>query len=309
MEQLKNKFEDLKQFGMQKLLDKTHKLYFLYGLSYSGYKEFFLISPSLPPSCESTDAITVTVGKRKDNQYTLAFKLNDNKFDEMFYILCSDFVESTRNIVNVLDGPRMVVQRYKKWQKLMKTGARLILNQAEIKGLAGELYFLLNKLSPNVGISEAVRAWTGPDKADQDFRLENCWYEIKTTSPGSETVKISSPEQLDTEMRGELVVLFADRTSPTDSKGVTLNSLYKHIVEEIRNYGEESVSERFANQLSKSGFIPLKEYDDYAFNFSDCWRFDINSDFPCIRRKSLPLSTGKLTYDIILNNIKDFEIK
>ena len=80
-------------------------------------------------------------------------------------------------------------------------------------------------------------------------------------------------------------------------------------MKEIECQGEDGVSEIFTNQLSKAGFMPLKEYDDYSFNFSDCWRFRINSEFPCIRRKQLPLSVGKLTYDIILNNIKEFEIK
>jgi len=309
MTSIKDEFQNIQSPGNQRRLDPEHILDFYYGISYLGQKEFFLISPVKPPACESTGSIDVELGVRQDKQYVITFRLVKDEFADMFYAFCDDIVNYTRSLTDVNRGPKMVVTRYKAWQKMLRVNSGGLLSFEAIKGLAGELYFMKEFLFPLKGIAVSVNSWVGPEGADQDFRTDECWYEIKTTTPGNDLIQISSSEQLDVRDPGELIVLFADKTSEQDEGGVSLFSLFRSINNEIEADGDPGIKDRFWNLLSQSGFAPMEKYNEIRFRFTDTRRFTVDASFPCIRKINLPESVTEVTYKLVLNTLDDFEIK
>jgi hypothetical protein len=74
----------------------------------------------------------------------------------------------------------------------------------------------------NNGVIDALRSWTGPDFNDRDFIFSDHWVEIKTKSLSSDTITISSIEQLDVNEEGYIVVYSIDKTSYDDERGFCL---------------------------------------------------------------------------------------
>ncbi len=309
MDPIKNVFRNINNPGSQRELDPSHILRFYYGITDNGKKEFMLVSPGKPPTCTSTGSINVESTIRPDGLYVLNFRLEDDSYAEMFYSFCEDIVEFTRTIKNIKDGSRLVVKRYKDWQKMLRANAHGPLSDLEIKGLAGELYFLKNILAAEIGLSNAVKAWVGPEGADQDFRINDTWYEVKTTSPGNDLINISSVEQLDVKDNGELIILFADITSDADSEGESLYTLFQAIDSEIRRTCNTDIEDRFWNLLNYKNFTLSDIYKHPRFRFRDVWKYKVDQNFPCIRSSTLPDSVTKLTYKLILSTLDSFAIK
>lgn len=97
-------------------------------------------------------------------------------------------------------------------------------------GLIGELLFLKDQLSKSIGFSEALKSWSGQELTHKDFSYGDTWTEVKTIRRSSQSVRISSLEQLDSEYDGELAVYALEKMSP-EYKGITLNKL----IVEMRN--------------------------------------------------------------------------
>ena len=97
-------------------------------------------------------------------------------------------------------------------------------------GLIGELLFLKNILFEKYGIEKSIEGWSGQDRTRKDFSYEDKWYEAKAISFNKDTVAISSLEQLDSEISGELAIILLEKMSPS-YLGVTLNQLFLDIFE------------------------------------------------------------------------------
>jgi hypothetical protein len=91
-------------------------------------------------------------------------------------------------------------------------------------GLIGEILFLRGTLKNRIGLSEALRSWTGQEMTRKDFSYNNTWTEVKTINSGKQTIRISSIEQLDSSEVGELAV-FAPEKMSGSYDGIKLNSL------------------------------------------------------------------------------------
>lgn len=73
-------------------------------------------------------------------------------------------------------------------------------------GLDRRAPFLKDYMIPDRGIDVALNSWMGPEKTHKDFSDQQDWFEVKTISFGKECVRISSIEQLDSDIDGTLVV-------------------------------------------------------------------------------------------------------
>ncbi len=186
---------------------------------------------------------------------------------------------------------------------MLKKTKNLLLTDNETKGLIGELFFLKEYLIKKYGIEKSINYWTGPQKTDQDFNCEETWYEIKTTSPGSTSIKISSVEQLDTNRDGKLVVLFLDKTSANDNKRLNLNQLVKEIKSIINDEKTESL---FDGILLSSGYVYNSEYDNRNYRFVKGNVYSVTKEFPCLRQNVLSTAIGKVGYELILNKIEEW---
>ena len=80
----------------------------------------------------------------------------------------------------------------------------------------------------------ALESYIGTDLAHKDFEAQNTWYEVKSIHNGVRSVKISSIEQLDSEIDGKLVVLTFDQGTPSYEGNITLNKLISEFRDALR---------------------------------------------------------------------------
>lgn len=293
--------------GEYSRIDAIHPLNFYAGRSSNGNPEVRLLSFHKPPTIESSDFIAVEINKRDhDRKWLLSFTLQNLECEDIFIILMDDIIEYTRTFRNNSAGVLEVASRYHRWKRMLLKHPNGLLSDAEIKGLIGEMLFLRDFMIPKYGVSVAVASWCGPDKADQDFRTSDTWYEVKATSPGADIVRISSLEQLDVPMNGELAVVFLDKTSTEDNNGITLNRLYRQLTELLTDSNDLSL---FESCLEKMDYIPRKEYDDKSFHFSEMARYAVDRTFPVLRRADIPSEIVESKYTLSLSGIERYLIK
>lgn len=286
-------------------IDEFHPLDFYLGINANSQYSLLFISEIEPDDFYSTQIINVEYSQRIDGKWALLFSLTQEKFDEIFFNFCEDLIESTRDINENRKGLLFLIDRYRKWQQLLKRSKGQILSFEEIKGLIGEMYFLKYYLFVVIGIENSLKAWTGPELLKQDFIFENTWFEIKTITSNASSVKISSIEQLDSKKQGYLIVNRMDKTGRLDNDRISLNIIYKQILEVLETHNQKDI---FESILSEFGYINRKEYDVDCFRFIGRSNYEVNSNFPSIKRESLPNDILNAKYDLSLVGLKSYEV-
>ena len=185
-----------------------------------------------PSRIPSSDVIDVEQYKN-ETELTLRFSLDNGELLEYFCIFCQDLLESTKAIIDDETAYKTLRARYFSWRQLFKPDKGK-LTETEIMGLIGELLFLQSRLFPEKGIDKAIESWTGIEKAHKDFSFDDVWYEIKTINFGKESVRISSLEQLDSDVDGHLAVYTLEKMSPSFN-GIKLNELVTSIISQLEN--------------------------------------------------------------------------
>lgn len=287
--------------------DANHPMQFFIGLDVTGKHEFFLITnnqiPELPAQSKS---IEVLEGQRKDGSHTLVFRLAQQDQQQVFIHLCWDLAESSRHCSNTKQGLVTVLARYAQWQRLMEKGRNRILTESELKGIFGEICFMLNNLVKKYGISKAIQGWVGPLKLNRDFVYEDLWYEVKTTNPGAAVLRISSVEQLDTDDDGYLVWIQAEKTSISDPQGTSVPRIVSKTRDLLKTY--PSALERFEMLLIELGYIDCKEYESILFTFKNIKQYCVSKNFPRIRRADINTGIVSVAYDLSVAYITGYEI-
>lgn len=287
--------------------DAIHPLQFFIGLDPVGNREFFIIvnnKPNHVPQCSRS--IDVSSGSRKDGSYTLVFRLVQPSQQEVFTHLCWDLAEASRSFADKGRGLDVVLARYALWQRLMEKGNMGLLSEQELKGLFGEVYFLKNRLLRKYGVNAAVAGWIGPIKADRDFIYQDYWYEVKTTNPGAISLKISSIEQLDTDDKGRIVWIQAEKTASTDPGAKSLPSLINETKKALEGYPE--AMETFIMRILESGFFDHKAYYDLYFACRSIRQFSVVEGFPRIRRKDIDSGITSASYEVSTSEISSHEL-
>ena len=305
MSDIKRILSGINHLDTYQRVDSTHPLDLYVGIDDTARWTLLLISDFQPLSVTSSRMIMIKSGKRSDSKWTQSFSLVDDRFRDIFVLLCEDIVSSSTNIANKEKAARFVGKRYKEWREMLANARGNLLSPEEIKGLLGEMYYLKDYLAPLYGIEKAALSWTGPRRLPQDFILDDTWHEVKTISSGKSEVSISSIEQLDSVKTGELVILRADKTSIANANAVNLNSLYKDLMTLIPGDHEKEV---FSNMLLRYGYYPRAEYEseEYTFEIKGMQRYIVNTDFPCIRRADLPASVTEAKYALSVAAIEPY---
>jgi hypothetical protein len=250
----------------------------------------------------SSEVISVTHISNGNENY-LRFSLENPELLEYFCTFCEDLVESTSVIVDDETAYKTLRSRYFSWKQLFRPNHGN-LTEIEVMGLIGELLFLRDEMIPQRGIEAALDSWTGPEKTHKDFSFENDWYEVKTINSGKESVRISSIEQLDGPNRGFLVVYILEKMSPSYN-GIKLNVLVNSIISIIK---ESCHKELFMAKLSLFGFDFSPENDNYVYNLKSCTKYEVEDEFPRIKKETLPESVIKVQYEIILSDLEQFKL-
>lgn len=255
--------------------------------------------PSRIPSSDVID-----VGQyQNESELTLRFSLDNGELLEYFCIFCQDLLESTKAIIDDETAYKTLRARYFSWRQLFKPDKGK-LTETEIMGLIGELLFLQSRLFLEKGIDKAIESWTGIEKAHKDFSFDDVWYEIKTINFGKESVRISSLEQLDSDVDGHLAVYTLEKMS-SSFNGIKLNELVTSIISQLENATQK---ELFMDKLNLYGFDFSPEYDQWVFSLRDFSIYSVAvNDFPRISRTMIPEAVTKVTYEILLNEIQQYK--
>jgi len=282
--------------------DGVHPLDVFLGIDDHGRKSLVITLKANRERVASSKTIDADFFKRTDGRYSLRFSLEDDDLKDIFYKFCEDIVESTRNS-DPGNGFAPIVHRWDTWISFFQKSA-LPLSESEIIGLIGEIHFLKNVMAKKYGISRALEAFIGVDRAHKDFEIDDTWYEIKTTHYGARSVGISSIEQLDATNSGKLEIITLDQSTPGTAENMSLNS----IVHQFRELLDSKQLLEFDEKLRKSNYVEDARYDDYNYLFIRRDEYEVAEEFPRITSGTLPNGITKASYEIDISAIQQFKI-
>lgn len=263
---------------------------------------FMLISPSRPPAVKQSRAVSITVDEYADGQWRLEFRLNDQRYYQMFKAFYEDVFESTWN-VKLEEAAAIFIEIYKKWVRAFSTEGSP-LTKEEVQGLIGEMCVIDEVLLKKYDPKTILDGWMLTQKGKQDFIFSDTWYEVKSTHIGSNTVTITSPEQLDCSTDGFLSVVKLKTTSVNDEKKVNLSIIINRLLKIFDDYG---YGEDFLIKLAELD-LPDDRYDDQVYEIIELEHYAVNDGFPCLKRSTLSPAIGLVQYELYLEQMKIYRV-
>lgn len=299
---IKERFEKSEP-GYASRISPDHILDLYIGADEQGRKMIEFRGKFRPRTIKSTSAIDVS--QYKGSQYNiLRFTLLDEEISGLFYIFCNDLAEQTSNVADASNGYSAVTTRFYQWKQMFFSSKKKKLTEPEIMGLIGELLFLRDGLSKEIGIHDALHSWSGQELTRKDFSFNDTWYEVKAVSRGKPTVRISSLEQLDSANEGQLVVFPMEKMSE-EYHGVTLNKLVINIRDHISDPDDK---ELFLNKVAMQGYEYSNYYDEFVYAVDTMQRYQVRVGFPRLMRSQIPTSITHCTYELLLRDLEMFAI-
>ena len=245
-------------------LDKDHILDLRIGLDDNMRKSIELRCPKFKVrKVSSTNVLDVSQLKFHD-YYCIRFSLADDDMSGLFYRFCEDLLESTRHLNSESEGYSAVTERYYQWRKMFVSNKKNFLSEPEIMGLIGEILVLKGYLANRIGLSKALKSWSGQELTHKDFSYESSWVESKAIARSSQSVRISSLEQLDSEYVGVLAVHSLEKMS-TAYNGITLNRL---VLDTRDLFSSEEERDAFLGKVAMQGYEYNSYYDDFVYEIS-----------------------------------------
>lgn len=301
---IKEQFEHFTRPQFFSRVVEEHVLDLHIGLDEKGRKSFELRSKFNPVKVTGTSSIDVNQYK-KEEYNTLRFSLKDDDVSGLFYKFCEDIIEQTEKLKDEREGYKTIINRYSQWKKMFVLSKKDYLTEPEIMGLIGELLFLSTYLKETLGLSTALKSWSGQELTHKDFSCSNTWYEVKTINKGHASVRISSLEQLESDKDGELVIYSLEKMSEKYN-GISLNKL---IIKINNMFESNEEKDAFMAKVALQGYEYSNLYDNYVYEVSDVNYYKVDSSFPKLTKEFVPQAVIKATYDLSLTDLTSFKIE
>lgn len=244
-------------------------------------------------------AVSIDQGVRADGRWSLRLVLNEPQLLPVFSALCRDIVASTRKGVSEDRLANAVVGRIDRWRSLLQSDGSG-LGETKLRGLFGELLVLEKCLLPMLSPEEAVRAWTGPEGAPQDFLLPSgAHIEVKTIGRDAGTVRINGLGQLDAGPDPLVLALVRVETAGSSAPGaVTVPVLIGRLRGVLTASPDALVALDAA--LACMGWHDHAAHEFFALRPLAIDEHDIDSIFPKLTRASVPDGVADADYLIVL---------
>ncbi len=301
--EVKNKFYEVNSPNNYKRINANHPIDIYLGLNENLKKSLVIIAEGEYEEPQSSRLIVVSISKREDEKVALSFDLLDNSFDDLFYRFCADILESTIESVSKNIIP-FIVTRWYDWISLFKNPNDNLLSESEIKGLIGELYFLNEYMFKKYGYEKSLNSWMGPEMSHKDFEINKEWYEIKTINDNALSVKISSLEQLDSNIVGNLVIIKVEQNNQEVENTVSLNSYVNKIKGELPS----NLIYLFEKKLLTVKYFYNTDYNKYIYSIRSLSFYNVKDNFPKIKSDNLSRGIVKVSYEILLSEINEFKV-
>jgi len=285
--------------GVYRLVDPDHPLDIYAGIRRGSQVTLLLISPAPPPEFRKLRSVAIEAGKRSDGRFALLLALQEPVLRPVFARLCADLVNATRTGVDPARGPAAVLTRLDRWWRLLE-GQQTGLGRSILMGLIGELLVLRDRLVPDLGADLAVKAWIGPDGADQDFHLPTgLRIEVKAAWADQDTVNINGLDQLDGQGDPiELVIVRLAETGRSAPDALTAPMLVASLRETLALH--PAASSEFESLLAALGWHEHPSHHDVVVRFLGAERHVVDDTFPRLVRDNVPDGVTGARYFVLL---------
>lgn len=292
-----NKYREGFQCGYYQRVGENRSLCLYIGKDSDGRFSFEFRGEFNPIRIKSSDVIVVSQTK-SEKAYSLSFSLLKPELLEYFCTFCQDLIDSCAPVTDDNTAYKVLHDRFLSWKKLFKPNNGNM-TEFEIMGLIGELLFLRDYMIPHFGLHISLDSWMGPEKTHKDFSTTDKWFEIKTINSGKESIRISSLEQLDSDVDGFLVVYALEKMSPS-YEGISLNKLVEGLLTQTPSHIQKDL---FISKLELYGYDFSTDYNNFVYSQTEKTAYLVDSTFPRLKRDQVPTSIIKVQYELALSEI------
>lgn len=231
--------------------------------------------------------------------------LQDPAMRDAFLKVCIDIIDTLQTVP--ADRQRhATILRMERWAHFFQ-GKRTGLNEDAQKGLIAELVCLRRVAMKLYTPKEALRSWTGPQRAVHDFSFGQSAIEVKSNrGAATPNVTISSVSQLSVNDDERLFLYVVEvNQAVSQSDGCTL----AHHVSQMRSLFESPLDTlTFDLRLAQLGYDETDDYTGTFWSVGDIRQFTVSDDFPRIDGASLNPAISGVTYKVNLNHCTAFEM-
>lgn len=174
-------------------IDDQHPVGLFVGLD-SGRRCILAVCPQRPPEPPAIGALHIEIRPRSTPEWALMIRLERADLTPLFTTLVEDLAAST--LWSSTDPGLTIINRLARWQRLLARGPSALLDDFQLRGLVGELSFLIDEAVPHLGHVAAMAGWLGPVDAPKDFVFDDREVEVKATRRQPRLLHISSIDQL-----------------------------------------------------------------------------------------------------------------
>ncbi len=260
---------------------------------------------SLPRS-KGFEVRQIALPEDRGHHATIQLVLSDRRYQDIFSRLTEDVAASCSREPSEKAMIHTLFQRLAMWQQFLDQYGPEGLSPAAQRGLYGELRFLHDYLMPAVGAAQAVPAWTGPHKAQQDFQTSGIAIEVKTsTAKQHQKVPIASEQQLDDTGLDALYLYHLSLREMHDG-GETLPGIIDKIRDDLS--GDPDTSKLLEDLLILAGYLDehRERYEDTGYADRIVQIFQIQEGFPRITERVLVNGVGDVQYSVSLSACAPF---
>ncbi|PCC36918.1 PD-(D/E)XK motif protein [Glutamicibacter sp. BW77] len=286
-------------------LDSTLPVRMIYGLDPTGRYSFGYFSELQPMAHTISKAIdTVTRQRSSDGEWTQIFVLNDPSLKGPFVSFCDHMAREIAAAHSIEAARHSVQGTISRWKRLFSRGFGT-LDLPALRGLYGELQVGFNLTKASWSHDQAAGAWTGPYDTPHDFDFGKFSVEVKSRSLGKSSVHINGEEQL----QGDRLFLAVVEVSHTQSSEDGFETL-PEAIRDIQGKLSESGADAMRMGLEELGFdIEEEAYKNIFFRALDTYIYAVDSGFPRIIPNVIPLGVSRVSYELSLDAISDYEVE
>ena len=260
------------------------------------------------PRIKGLNLVLKPIEQLPDSDVTLLLELQQNDSIDVFSVFMARICDELDKVSHPKLAVKTIISLITTWKDFF-SGNSEILSEERQTGLFGELYLLYYFVAEGVDIGKTISSWTGSKKTSQDYEFGSVSVEVKSsTAVDTSRVKISNLRQLDNKGLANLFlarVLFDTR----QGKDETLPRLIQLIRTELQEKAPDSELE-FEEKLISAGYHSKHSqfYGNRMYAMRKLTFYRVKNDFPRLLEDGVPLGITKVSYEINLDNCRDFII-
>ena len=291
----------------QRLINLNGIVKAYYGINKDGFFRLSFLSKTNPNIKGITKNIEIVQGFSGENNYWTCFDLKNDSLLSVFCTFGEDLISCVNNEDDESNALLKLRVRFNTWLALFKK-SRTPLSPEKAKGLFGELYFLNEYMIDKYGDEKAIKCWSGPEMYNKDFSVDQTWYEIKTINAGSATIKISSIQQLSSDVFGHLAVIRVEEMADAyDGDKSSINKLCQLIIPRINDSETKDI---FLQKLSDIGYDFCDDLGNKNYKVHQMDYYGVSDSFPALRENDIKFEAiNNVSYELVLKLLTEFKEK